>query len=50
MRASLLAVVRAWQEDWQATRESTKVIVVILTAMVLAWFGFVIWFWIGFEF
>ncbi len=49
MKARLLAVVRAWREDWRGTRESTKVLVVILTAMLLAWVGFVIWFW-RFEF
>ncbi len=50
MRASLLAIVRAWQEDWRATSETTKVVVVVLAAMVLGWAGFVIWVWTGFEF
>ena len=50
LKARLLAVVRAWRDDWRGTRESTKVIVVFLAAMVLTWFGFVIWFWIGFDF
>ena len=45
VKARLLAVVRAWQEDWRATSETAKVVVVILTAMVLGWAAFVIWLW-----
>ena len=50
VKARLLALVQAWQEDWQATREGTKVIVIILAAVFLGWASFVIWFSMTFEF
>lgn len=50
MKARLLAVAQAWREDWRATREGTKVIVIILAAVCIAWTVFAIWFWMAFDF
>jgi len=50
VRARLFAVVQAWQEDWRATREGTKVILIVLAAVFLAWAAFALWFWMTFEF
>jgi hypothetical protein len=50
VRSWLAALVQAWREDWRATREATKVIVLLLAAMVLAWAAFALWFWIAFDF
>lgn len=50
VRSRLLAVAQAWREDWRATREATKVILMILAALVLAFAGFAIWFWFSYEF
>ncbi len=50
VKARLLAVVQAWREDWRATREGTKVILIILAAVFLAWAAFVLWFSMTFEF
>jgi hypothetical protein len=46
VKGRLLAVV----QDWRATREGTKVILIILAAVFLAWAAFVLWFWMTFEF
>ena len=50
VKARLLAVAQAWREDWRATREGTKVIVIILAAVFIAWTVFAIWFWMAFDF
>ena len=50
MKARLLAVAQAWRDDWRATRGGTKVIVIILAAVVLAWTVFAVWFWMTFDF
>lgn len=50
MKARLIAVAQAWREDWRATREGTKVIVIILAAVFIAWSGFAIWLWMAFDF
>ena len=44
VKARLLAVAQAWREDWRATREATKVIVIILAAVFVAWTVFALWF------
>jgi hypothetical protein len=50
VKARLLAVAQAWREDWRATRQGTKVILIILAAVSVAWIVFAIWFWMTFEF
>ncbi len=50
MKGRLLAVVQAWREDWRATREGTKVVVMLLGAVFVGWAAFVIWFWMTWEF
>ena len=50
MKALILAVAQAWREDWRTTREGTKVIVIILAAVFIAWTVFAIWFWMAFDF
>lgn len=50
VKVRLLAVVQAWREDWRATREGTKVVVIILVATFLAWAAFALWFSMTFDF
>jgi hypothetical protein len=50
VKARLLAVAQAWREDWRSTREGTKVIVILLAAVFLAWTVFAIWIWMTFDF
>lgn len=50
VRSWLAALVQAWREDWRATREATKVIVVLLAAMFVAWAAFALWFSLAFDF
>lgn len=50
MHSWLFALVDAWREDWRATGEATKVIVVLLAAMFVAWAAFALWFSIAFDF
>ena len=50
MKARLFAIAQAWREDWRATREGTKAIVIILAAVFLASTVFAIWFWMTFDF
>ena len=44
MRGRLLAIVEACREDWRLTRGGTKVVLILLPALVVAWLAFAIWF------
>lgn len=35
---------QAWREDWRAKSEGTKLMVVLLAAMFVAWAAFALWF------
>lgn len=50
MRAHLLALAKGWRETWRATGEVTKVVVMLLVGLVLAWAAFAIWFALTFQF
>ncbi|MCA1705557.1 MAG: hypothetical protein LC808_20780 [Actinobacteria bacterium] len=50
MKARLVAIAEGWRKDWQRTRETTKVLLILIAMLVLAWVAFATWFWIGFEF
>lgn len=50
MRSWLAARVQAWREDWRATREATKVIVLLLAATLVAWAAFALWFSMTYDF
>ncbi len=50
MRSRLLAIADAWREDWRAITEGSRVIVILLLALFLAFAGFAIWFSSSYEF
>ena len=50
MKARLLAIAEGWREDWRRTSEATKVVLIIIALLFLAWVAFATWFWSGFEF
>jgi hypothetical protein len=50
VKARMLAMVHAWRDDWRRTKEGTKVVLIIVAMLFLAWAAFAIWLWIGFRF
>jgi hypothetical protein len=48
--ARLVAVLQTWREHWRATREGTKVVVLLLGAACLAWACYALWFSMTFDF
>lgn len=49
MKARLLAIAEGRREDWRRTSEATKVVLIIVALLFLAWAAFAVWFWTGFQ-
>ena len=50
MRARLLALVKGWRETWRAMGDATKVVVMLLVGLLIAWAAFALWFGLTFRF
>ena len=49
MKARLLTILEAWRKDWEVTRSSVKVVLVVVTVMCVVWMAFATWFWFGYR-
>ncbi len=49
VKARLLTMAEGWREDWRRTSEATKVVLIIIGLLFLAWVTFATWFWIGWS-
>jgi hypothetical protein len=49
VKSWLVSLLRAWREDWRSMREVTKVIVLLLGLVFLAWGAYMLLFAMTFE-